>query len=88
MTNTKLQAALDELERLRDTLKGFIERNAALPASDSDAGRALESLAIFTSELRKLDIGGLLHPGKGLKRRSFWSSILRPVFLKFRHQSL
>jgi hypothetical protein len=28
MTNAKLQAALDELERLRDTVKGFKERKA------------------------------------------------------------
>jgi hypothetical protein len=27
MTNAKLQAALDEVERLRDTVKGFKERN-------------------------------------------------------------
>ena len=61
MTNLKLQAALDELERLCDTVKGFKERNGGtLPNPDSDAGRAFSSLETFTSELRKLDIGKVL----------------------------
>ena len=61
MTNTKLQAALDELERLCDTVKGFKERNGGtLPNPDSDAGRAFSSLEQFTSELHKLDIGKVL----------------------------
>jgi hypothetical protein len=61
MTNSKLQAALDELQRLCDTVKGFKERNGgALPNPDSDAGRALSLLETFTSELHKLDIGNVL----------------------------
>ena len=51
MTNAKLQVALDELERLRDTVKGFKKRNGTLPNPDSDAGRALFLLKSFTSEL-------------------------------------
>ena len=61
MTNIKLQAALDELERLRDTVKGFKERNSSSPNPDSDVGRAIHSLTTFTSELRKLEIGSLLN---------------------------
>jgi hypothetical protein len=60
MTNSKLQAALDELERLCDTVKGFKERNGTLPNPDSDAGRALSLLETFTSELHKLNIGKIL----------------------------
>jgi len=60
MTNSKLQAALDELERLRDTVKGYKERNGTLPTSDSDARRALSALETFISELRKLNLGKLL----------------------------
>jgi hypothetical protein len=61
MTHLKLQAALDEVERLCDTLKGFKERNrGTLPNPDSDAGRAQSALETFTSELRKLDIGKIL----------------------------
>ena len=61
MTNSKLQAALDELERLRDTVKGFKERNRALPGPDSDAGRALFTLQAFASELQKLNLGNMLN---------------------------
>jgi hypothetical protein len=61
MTNAKLQAALDELERLRDTVKGFAERNGTMPNPDSDAGRALFSLESFTSELNKLNLSKLLN---------------------------
>ena len=57
MTNTKLQVALDELERLRDTVEGFKNRNGAQPNPDSDAGRALSTLTSFISELNKLNIG-------------------------------
>ena len=61
MTHMKLQAALDEVERLCETVKGFKERNAGkLPNPDSDAGRALSLLEMFTSELHKLDIGKVL----------------------------
>ena len=61
MTNSKLQAALDELERLCETVKGFKERNSGtLPNPDSDAGRALSLLETFTSGLHKLDIGKVL----------------------------
>jgi hypothetical protein len=61
MTNTKLQAALDELERLRDTVKGFKERNGTLPNPDSDAGRAVFALETFVGELHKLNLGKLLN---------------------------
>lgn len=60
MTNSKLQAALDELERLCETVKGFQERTGTLPNPDSDAGRALSSLETFTSEVRKMNIGKIL----------------------------
>jgi hypothetical protein len=61
MTHLKLQAALDELERLCDTVKGFRERNGGAPPNpDSDAGRALSLLETFTTELHKLDIGKVL----------------------------
>jgi hypothetical protein len=61
MTHMKLQAALDELERLCNTVKGFKERNGGtLPNPDSDAGRALYALETFSSELHKLDIGKIL----------------------------
>ena len=60
MMNSKLQAALDELQRLRDTVKGFRERNGTLPNPDSDAGRALSTLVNFTSELDKLNLGKVI----------------------------
>jgi hypothetical protein len=60
MTNAKLQVAIDELERLRDTVKGFNERNGTPPNPDSDAGRAFFSLKSFAAEYRKLEIDKLL----------------------------
>lgn len=61
MTHLKLQAALDEVSRLCETLKGFKERNGSTPPNpDSDAGRALDSLETFTSELHKLDVAKIL----------------------------
>jgi FtsZ-binding cell division protein ZapB len=60
MTHMKLQAALDELERLCETVKGFKERNGALPNPDSDAGRAMSALETFTTELHKLNIAKIL----------------------------
>ncbi len=60
MTHMKLQAALDELERLCETVKGYRERNGELPAQDSDAGRAVSSLEMFTTEMNKLNIGKVL----------------------------
>jgi hypothetical protein len=60
MVNSKLQAALDELERLCETVKGFQERTGTLPNPDSDAGRALSSLETFTGELHKMNIGKIL----------------------------
>ena len=60
MTNAKLQVAIDELERLRDTVKGFNERNGTQPNPDSDAGRAFFSLKSFATEYRKLKIDNLL----------------------------
>jgi FtsZ-binding cell division protein ZapB len=60
MYNSKLQAALDELGRLHDTVKEYKARNGKLPNPDSDAGRAAESLQVFNEEVSKLDIGRLL----------------------------
>jgi len=60
MTHMKLQAALDELERLCETVKGYKERNGKLPNPDSDAGRALSALEEFSNELRKLNIAKIL----------------------------
>jgi FtsZ-binding cell division protein ZapB len=56
MTNSKLQAAIDEIQRLADTVKEFKKRNGKLPDTDSDAGRALYSLEMFFIELKKLNI--------------------------------
>jgi hypothetical protein len=56
MTNSKLQAAIDELERLNSTVKAFKERNGTVPNPDSDAGRALSMLITFAGELKKLNI--------------------------------
>jgi len=61
MTNSKLQAAIDELERLYETVKAFKERNGKLPNPDSDAGRAVSSLEAFAGELNKLHIGKLVY---------------------------
>jgi hypothetical protein len=60
MYNSKLQAALDELGRLHDTVKEYKTRNGKLPTPDSDAGRAADSLQLFHDEVNKLDIGKLL----------------------------
>jgi hypothetical protein len=60
MMNSKLEAALDELERLHDTLKEFKARNGRLPNPDSDAGRAFSLLETFATEYRKLDVDKLL----------------------------
>jgi len=60
MWNSKLQAALDELGRLHDTVKEYKNRNGKLPNPDSDAGRAAEALHSFNQELNKLDIDKLL----------------------------
>jgi hypothetical protein len=56
MTNSKLQAALDEVERLSDTVKEFKYRNGKLPNLDSDAGRSLFSLQEFVGQLRKFNL--------------------------------
>ena len=61
MNNFKLQAALDELERLHDTVKEFKTRNGRLPNPDSDAGRAVSTLEAFAGELKKLRIGQLVY---------------------------
>jgi hypothetical protein len=50
MTNSKLQAAIDELERLYGTVKAFKARNGTLPNPDSDAGRAVFALEAFAGE--------------------------------------
>jgi hypothetical protein len=61
MTHVKLNAALDELGRLCDTVKGYKERNGGTqPNPDSDAGRALSLLETFTGELHKLGLGKVL----------------------------
>jgi hypothetical protein len=60
MMNSKLQAALDELERLHDTVREYKVRNGKLPDTDSDAGRAATSLQVFYDGVKKLDIGKLL----------------------------
>ena len=54
MNNFKLQAALDELERLHDTVKEFKTRNGKLPNPDSDAGRAVSTLEAFARGLKRL----------------------------------
>ena len=61
MTNSKLQAALDELERLQLTVKEFETRNGKAPNPDSDAGRALSSLESFAAAYQNLKIEKLLH---------------------------
>ena len=61
MTNSKLQAAIDELERLFGTVKAFKERTGKLPNPDSDAGRAVSSLEAFAGELKNLHIGKLVY---------------------------
>ena len=61
MTNSKLQAAIDELERLYTTVKEFKARNGKLPNPDSDAGRAVFTLETFAGELKKLQIGQLIY---------------------------
>ena len=61
MSNSKLQAALDELERLFGTVKAFKARNGTLPNPDSDAGRAVLILESFAEELKKMQIGQLVY---------------------------
>jgi hypothetical protein len=60
MLNSKLQVALDELERLCDTVRGYKERNGALPDGDNDASRALWMLKTFTRELKDLKLGNVV----------------------------
>jgi hypothetical protein len=61
MSNSKLQAAIDELERLYATVKAFKSRNGKLPNPDSDAGRAVLILESFAEELKKMQIGQLVY---------------------------
>lgn len=56
MINSKLQSALDEIERLFETVKEYKKRNNRLPNPDSDAGRALFCLRAFVDELRKFNL--------------------------------
>jgi len=56
MNNMKLQAAIDEIERLYDTVHESKKRNGKLPNPDSDAGRALILLKEFATELKKIDL--------------------------------
>jgi hypothetical protein len=60
MMNSKLQAALDELERLHRTVVEFKARNGRFPNPDSDAGRALSLLEGFAEEYRKMSIDELI----------------------------
>jgi hypothetical protein len=60
MWNSKLQAALDELERLHDTVREYKIRNGKLPNANCDAGRAANSLQEFQEQLNKLEISRLL----------------------------
>jgi hypothetical protein len=60
MLNSKLQVALDELERLRDTVRGYKERNGVLPDGDNDASRALWMLKNFTSGLKNLNLSSVV----------------------------
>src|SRR5690348_15452795 len=61
--NSKLQAAIDELERLYATVQSFKARNGTLPNPDSDAGRAVFALETFAGELKQLHIGKLVYVG-------------------------
>jgi FtsZ-binding cell division protein ZapB len=60
MMNSKLQSAIDEVERLCDTVKEYKKRNGHLPQTDSDAGRAVYSLQLFSDALKKFDVDNLL----------------------------
>ena len=60
MMNLKLQAAVDEIERLCETVKEYKKRNGELPGTDSDAGRAVFSLQQFQDALKKLDLEKVL----------------------------
>ena len=60
MMNSKLQGALDEIERLCETVKEYKKRNGQLPHTDSDAGRAVYSLQQFHDGLTKLNIGKVI----------------------------
>ena len=61
MTNSKLQSAIDELERLYATVKAFKDRTGKPPNPDSDAGRAASALEAFAGELKSLRIGNLVY---------------------------
>jgi hypothetical protein len=63
MTNSKLQAAIDELERLHGTVLAFKARNSTPPNPDSDAGRAVSLLETFAVELKTQQIGRLVYVG-------------------------
>jgi hypothetical protein len=60
MMSSKLQAALDEIERLSETVKEYKRRNGQLPHTDSDAGRAVYSLQQFRDGLAKFNLEKLL----------------------------
>jgi len=61
MTNSKLQAAIDELERLHETVLAFKARNGTLPNPESDAGRAVSLLQTFAAQLKEQQIGRLVY---------------------------
>jgi hypothetical protein len=61
MMNQKLQAALDELERLSDTVKEYRKRNSEVPNPQSDVGRAFDLLLTFSSEFQRLELGRLVN---------------------------
>ena len=56
MTNMKMQGALDEIERLSDTVLESKKRNGKMPNPESDAGRAFILLQEFCSALRKMNV--------------------------------
>ena len=61
MTNRKLQAALDELERLRDTVREYKNRSSEAPNPESDVGRAVDLLSTFSREFHRLELGKLVN---------------------------
>ena len=56
MNNMKMQAALDEIGRLFDTVYEFKKRNGEMPNPNSDAGRSYILLQNFIDELRKFNL--------------------------------
>ena len=61
MINQKLQAALDELERLSETVNECKKRNSEVPNPQSDVGRAVDLLLTFSSAFQRLELGTLVN---------------------------